>query len=202
MFVEKPMAQTVEEAETLVRTAKDQQLFVGHIFLYHPIYTKVKELCAKDPAVSMNAVWNKTGTFDEDIIQGLVSHDIALAIGLFDAMPVKADLIMKKGIVTEADIVKINVSFSGKKCTIETNRMFPKKSKIITIETQSGAVYYWIDDELYKLNGDKFDLIFESKEEPLKIELQAFLNAIKKNTPLVTDGAFGLKVMKALELIG
>src|SRR5690606_18913810 len=46
VFVEKPMAQSVAEAEALVQLAeeRDLRLMVGHLLLYHPAFRYIEDL--------------------------------------------------------------------------------------------------------------------------------------------------------------
>ncbi|MEL6616680.1 MAG: Gfo/Idh/MocA family oxidoreductase, partial [Bacteroidota bacterium] len=49
VFVEKPLAQSVEDAERLVALAEahDRRLMVGHLLRYHPAYRHVEDLVAR-----------------------------------------------------------------------------------------------------------------------------------------------------------
>ena len=85
VFVEKPLCSTLSKAEELIKIAKKNNLvlFVGQIFIFNEILKKVIEISKRENIVYINFVWNKFGTFDEDIFLNLVSHDLSIILTLF-----------------------------------------------------------------------------------------------------------------------
>ncbi len=200
-FVEKPITAIPAQAEKLVSLAKKNKLilFVGHTFLYHPVFQKIKELTKNDPLIYAKFSWNKLGSFNEDVVWNLACHDVAMAINLFGE-PKKVKLLSAKGLVTKRDIISLELNFSGNRAaTIEINRVSDLKNKLVTIATKNN-VYSWDNDSLYKLDRapGEFKEIYHSETQPLEIECQAFLDAIEKKSPFPTDGTLGLAVVNAI----
>lgn len=95
VFVEKPLAQTVQEAERLVALAekKDVRLMVGHLLLYHPAFNYVEEQIAAgnlgeirylySTRVNLGIVRQKESAFDS-----LAPHDISVALAYMKSTPV------------------------------------------------------------------------------------------------------------------
>jgi predicted dehydrogenase len=64
IFVEKPLAHTIEDARSMVRTQKRTGAFatVGFVLRYHPLWKTLKEMASKGAVGEIQAVWN-TRTF-------------------------------------------------------------------------------------------------------------------------------------------
>lgn len=202
VFVEKPLATTIPDAKGLVDTAtnKGLVLFVGHVFLFHPVLEKVKELTKKDPILYTRIVWTKFGTFGEDIFWDLVSHEVSIASDLFRGRSRQASVLHQKGVVTARDIVTVCLRFDGnRECLFDINRCAPTKSKSMTIVTVGGEVFLWGNDSLYRLrSGNTLELFYQGKQEPLALEADAFLRSVESGEPTHSDGSLGLMVVEVV----
>ena len=94
LWVEKPLASTVEDAEALVALAKehDRRLFVDHTFLYTPAVRKIQELVASGDigdALYIDSVRVNLGLFQSDtnVLWDLAPHDLSIAQHVFGARP-------------------------------------------------------------------------------------------------------------------
>ena len=78
VFVEKPLSSSLSNAEELIKIAKKNNLllFVGQIFVFNEILEKIIQISKRENITHVNFVWNKFGTFDEDIFLNLVSHEL------------------------------------------------------------------------------------------------------------------------------
>jgi len=183
VFVEKPLSSTLSKAEELIKIAKKNNLvlFVGQIFIFNEILKKVIEISKRENIVYVNFVWNKFGTFDEDIFLNLVSHDLSIILTLF-GKPKKIKLVNAFGFISKCDIVTLTLELpKNKKCQIHINRCSNYKQKHITIFTQKN-IYIWDDCRLYKNNkkSNSFRLIFESRHTPLEIECKEFIKKLNE----------------------
>lgn len=218
VFVEKPMTAKMKQGQELVRlaTKKKRVLFVGHIFLYHPVLTKIKSLLRKERLQHASFVWNKFGTFNEELVFNLVSHDIATALDLFGSSstslasarlvldkPITIKTLENSGLVTDSDIIHIRLNFPNQRyCTICINRVSNLKNKTVTLSTNKN-IYLWEDDKLFKLNkkGDVFKFIYKGAKTPLALECAEFIKCLKQNKKPLTSGEFGLEVVRLLSKI-
>src|SRR3989344_4551198 len=201
VFLEKPMTDNLEQAKKLVAIAKKNKLilFVGHIFIYHAILKKIKALTKKDPIQSTAFYWGKWGHFTEDIFWNLACHEISIAIDLM-GQPQKISLINKTKAITEGDLVSLKLEFSNKKtATMNINRLSPEKRKTVTLLTKNNLLV-WNKDHLYRLDkkNQTLKLIYQSKIAPLVTECRAFIENIKTKKEPITNGEFGLSVVKIL----
>ena len=188
VFVEKPISTNLSQAEELIEIAKKNNLllFVGHIFIFNEIFKKLIQISNRENITHLNFLWNKFGTFDEDIFLNLVSHDLSIILALF-GKPKKIKLINKFGVISKCDVVTLILELPNKKtCQIHINRCSNHKQKHVTIFTQKN-IYIWDDLSLFKNNKktNSFKLVFQSKHTPLEIECKEFAKKLNEtNTSL------------------
>lgn len=205
VFVEKPMTTTVESAERLMylAEAKGKTLFVGHIFIYHPVFERLQQIVSEDEIEHIRFVWRKFGTFDSDLIWNLASHEVSLAVALCREGPVRSAVLYKSGLVTETDALIAEMFVNDTKCLIDLDRCSPEDQKVVTVKLlHSGENWIWNGQSLLELSQSGTErLVFESAEEPLAREMDAFLTACSSGPPSVNDGRHELKVVQILSAI-
>ena len=183
VFVEKPISSTLSKAEELIKIAKKNNLllFVGQIFIFNEILKKIVQISKRENITYVNFVWNKFGTFDEDIFLNLVSHDLSIILTLF-GKPKKIKLVSAFGLISKCDIVTLTLELpNNKKCQIHVNRCSNHKQKHVTIFTEKN-IYVWDDHRLYKNNkkSSSFRLVFESRHTPLETECKEFIKKLNE----------------------
>ena len=183
VFVEKPISSTLSKAEELIKIAKKNNLllFVGQIFIFNEILKKIVQISKRENITYVNFVWNKFGTFDEDIFLNLVSHDLSIILTLF-GKPKKIKLVSAFGFISQCDVVTLTLELpNNKKCQIHVNRCSNHKQKHVTIFTEKN-IYVWDDHRLYKNNkkSSSFRLVFESRHTPLETECKEFIKKLNK----------------------
>ena len=183
VFVEKPISSTLSKAEELIKIAKKNNLllFVGQIFIFNEILKKIVQISKRENITYVNFVWNKFGTFDEDIFLDLVSHDLSIILTLF-GKPKKIKLVSAFGFISQCDVVTLTLELpNNKKCQIHVNRCSNHKQKHVTIFTEKN-IYVWDDHRLYKNNkkSSSFRLVFESRHTPLETECKEFIKKLNK----------------------
>ncbi len=94
LFVEKPMACSVADAELLCTTAAamGRQLMVGHLLEYHPAVTWMKQYLGSGALGATRYLYSQrlnlgTVRADENALWSLAPHDISVILYLFDAEP-------------------------------------------------------------------------------------------------------------------
>ena len=185
VFVEKPISTTKKQGQTLLTIARKNNLeiFVGHIFLYHPVLSKLKKLMKKEKISSIYLGWHRFGPFKEKISLDLLSHYIIILKEFFN-QPKKLIIKSKIGCVTNCDILSLHVKFQKKvNCVIELNRVSYHKQREIIIKSDKN-LYKWEDDILLKFSkkDEIFKEYFSSSLSPLQIECKKFLkNMTLKN---------------------
>ena len=202
VFVEKPLAATVGQAKELAILARKQKkiLFVGHIFSHHSVLGKIQTINKRDPIKHAFFAWNKLGTFEEEILFNLASHDIATALEIFGVPKKVQHLVSYK---QSPDILLLKLIFSKNRyCIISINRISSAKSKTVTFITERNS-YVWENNTLSRLDkrDEGFKIIYQNPITPLKRECLAFINCLISRKQPSTDGSFGLEVVKVLAKI-
>jgi len=184
VFVEKPISTTVKEGNNLLKIAKNNNLtlFVGNIFLYHPIFIKLKKILQKEKIQSLYFDWEKFGAFNEELSFDILTHYIIIANELL-GKPKKVFVHKKIGLITNCDIISLQMDFiKNIECFMHINRVSSTKKRTIIIKT-SKNLYYWENETLLKLNKKNYAYkkIFASKITPLENECKEFLKYVKSS---------------------
>lgn len=228
VFVEKPLALKVKEAEELVKIAKNNKkiLMVGHLLLYHPAIKKVKELIKNKELGEVRYIYSNRLNFgklrtEENVLWSFAPHDIAVILDLIEdilGMPKKVNVIAVGKNYLQKRIPDVTLSFlefeKNKAAHIFVSWLNPFKEQKLSIIGSKGMVVF--DDqskekltlfkhkirwkkEIPEAIKDKGKVIKIANKEPLKEEAKHFLECIKKRKRAITDGREGLEVLKILD---
>ena len=204
IFVEKPLAKTVSQAEKLIEIANRNQLclFVGHVFLYNEIFKKIKTIHKTESIKHANFEWKKLGTFGENIFDNLLSHDLSLNLELF-GMPKKIQINDKYGFLTPVDRFSLELFFDKTiKSEITIDRIAHFKKKTVMIITQKNS-YIWDDDKLFKFDKKTktYEKIFQQKNTPLYLECKEFIRIINSKRRSMDSAILAKKISELISKI-
>jgi predicted dehydrogenase len=206
VFLEKPGGTSYRELEEIATEADRRKLKValGYEFVWHPALREIFQRVDSNDILWVHFSWFKWGTFKDNIIPHLVSHEIsiALALGLYDFK------VMGKSIhdaLGEWDIIHLELNdISNTELVIDINRAMPDtKLKVVQLFTEKGG-YIWHNNDLSEFT--KGDEVLKPVELPkttsVAAEIRDFLASIENpyKRPLV-DGRFGLDVWRMIEKI-
>jgi len=95
VFVEKPLAQTADQAERLVALAAERglRLMVGHLLRYHPAFRYVEDLVREGGLGDVRYLYSQRVNLGivrarESAFESLAPHDLATALAFVEAPPV------------------------------------------------------------------------------------------------------------------
>jgi UDP-N-acetylglucosamine 3-dehydrogenase len=210
ILVEKPIADTVENAKIMIRKAEENgvKLMIGHIERFNPAIIALKKEIEKEKfgkIVSISAT--RVGPLekrirDVGIILDLGVHDIDLMSYLYSEKVREVFATAGSVIHKFEDYASILLKFqNGNAGVIKTNWLTPHKMRRLSVTGTNGIAYVDnIQSTLHIYNGLPEINIKVEKEEPLKKELEHFIGCIENNgEPGVSgiDGMFALKVALA-----
>lgn len=222
VFVEKPLSLTYREGAELVRLAEEREriLMVGHVLEYHPAVTRLFELISGGELGEVRYLYShrlslgKVRT-EENILWSFAPHDIAIILRMMDGLPL--EVVACGGSYIQPNIPDVTVTHllfdNGVRAHIHVSWLHPfKEQRLVVIGshkmasfndvTKSLVVYdqrVEIDSEgPVPMRGKRKEVAFPV-EEPLRVECQAFLEAIRTRKPPLTDGASGLRVLRVLQ---
>ena len=209
ILVEKPMTNTVKEAEEVIRSANRQnvKVMVGFIERFNPAVRKAVEIIKNgeigDIVIASSrrvSRWpERIG--DVGVIKDLAIHDIDLICHLF-CDDVKQVYAVAGSLAHRfEDYANIILRFrNGRSAFIEANWLTPRKIRRLTLTGTEGILQVeYITQEVTVENQKMAYSPFFKKEEPLKLELEYFINAILKDETPKPSGEDGLKALKICE---
>jgi predicted dehydrogenase len=224
VYIEKPMALSISDAQKLCDLAKaqDRILMVGHILNYHPAFLALKEKIPElGPLKHIYANRLGLGRFrrKENVLWDLASHDISLILSLTQSMPTEVKATAQGFLAPmKPASAMLHLAFEDNLTAhLHASWLSPfKEQKLVVIGKQGIAVFddrkpweeklvlsmgclEWKDDEPHA--NDKFNQIaIQLTEcEPLKEECSHFLHCIQEGNEPLTSGLEGLRVTQVLE---
>jgi predicted dehydrogenase len=232
VFVEKPLANTMDEARQLVKLAKESgiKFQVGHVERFNPAFLAIKDMHLNPMFIEVHrlAQFNPRGT-EVSVILDLMIHDIDIILSVVKS-DVKNISASGVGVMTETpDIANVRIEFhNGCVANLTSSRISMKKMRKIRLfqkDSYIGIDFLNKKTEIIKLkepqdsNVFAFDIETPSGKKTIamanpivpevnaiKEELTAFKNAILNNTKTVVSEMDGLMAMdvahQILEKIG
>ncbi|MEA1993789.1 MAG: Gfo/Idh/MocA family oxidoreductase [Euryarchaeota archaeon] len=196
VLIEKPIADTLENAHDIKRKAEkeDIKVMIGHILRFHPVIEKTKEMVESGSfgeVVSITA--KRVGPYnprirDVGIITDLGVHDIDIISYLYNDEIESVYACAGSVLHSFEDHANILLKFkNGHAGSIETNWLTPHKIRLMTLVGNEGiASVDYISSSITVYNETEERDIDVEKKEPLKNELEHFVDCVKNNrNPLV-----------------
>lgn len=222
VFVEKPISLNTVEAKEMINLARREGLIlqVGHIYRYHPASFKMKEMLDQGRLGKIHYAYGhfmgfKRPRTDVGVTQTDAIHYIDLFNYLFNEPPRAVTSVVKNYLELPLDDTSLSIlDYYGKTVFIEAGYMPPERKRDVAIVGEQGSLYcdfqknYLIlfenrhekkADQCIAIEGKVQDIPIQN-EEPLKIELRAFLESIKNRSKPLADGLAGFEALKVVEI--
>jgi predicted dehydrogenase len=215
-LVEKPLSDTVAGAEALVRKAAETGaiLQVGHVerfnravraaapYLDEPRFLQTERLAPFQPR----------GT-DVAVILDLMIHDLDLVLELVSAEVHEVRATGVAVLTPHVDIANARVEFTnGAVALVTASRISRDRTRKLRIFQPTGYFsldlaaggghFYRLKENWQGLGAKKIEEIVEPQRleapeaEPLKLELESFLQAVRGTGDVVVSGAAGLQALQ------
>jgi len=229
-FVEKPLAQSVADAEQAVTAARaaGRVLMVGHLLEYHPGLETLKATADSGELGDIHYIYGNRLNLgklrsEENALWSLGAHDVSVVLRLAGGQePIEAtatgECYMQEGI---EDVVFAYLRFeSGLAAHLHLSWLDPHKERRFTVVgSKKMATFDDMEIERKLTIYDKgFDEDFSSygeyiarsgdiyspripNDEPLRIECQHFVDRVRDGAPPRSDGESGLRVVRVLEAL-
>jgi len=226
-FVEKPLAQSVRDAERAVAAAErsGRTLMVGHLLEYHPGVRKLKELVDSGELGEIYCVYGNRLNLgklraDESALWSLGAHDVSVLLHIVEEEPYEfaahGEAYLREGV---EDVVFCFLRFpSGVAAHLHLSWLDPHKERRFTVVGSKRMATFddmalegklTIYDKGFDENTQSYgEYIARSGDifcpripntEPLRIECDHFISAIREGRPPLSDGHSGLRVVRVLE---
>lgn len=221
LLVEKPITETLEQAEELTRDAEKSGLVVqvGHIERFNPAYLELKNVLEDLTPLAVNfrrlSAYAGSNT-DVDVVLDLMIHDTDLVLDLVGEEPVEVIAYGLTALGNAMDHVHVQLVFpAGPMVSMTASRV--TEQKVRSIEVTAWEAYVETDllhktIEVHRrtigqyLNHSKRGVKYRQESilerivvpivEPLYAELQHFIDCVaEQRTPIVT-ARDGLKALR------
>jgi predicted dehydrogenase len=218
VLVEKPITETLEQAEILTQTAEVSNLIVqvGHIERFNPTFSELRNVLEDLTPLAINlrrlSPYEGSNT-DVDVVLDLMIHDLDLVLNLMKQVPTSVNAYGLTAFSGAIDHAVAHLSFeSGPLVTVTASRVTEQKVRSLEVTAMEA---YLEGDLLNKsilvhrrtigeyLNNNKYrqesivERIHVPIVEPLFVELQHFVESIlESKTPRVSarDGLNALRL--------
>jgi predicted dehydrogenase len=217
VLVEKPLTETLDQAERLAAAAEASGLVVqvGHIERFNPAYIELKNVVADLTPLALN--WRRLSSYsgsnrDVDVALDLLVHDLDLALDVLGRDP---DSVSASGFTAfsgQTDHVVVQLGFDGGPLvTLTASRVTEQKIRSIEV---TAAEAYLEADLLNKsvvlhrrtvgeyLSNAKYrhesvvERLHVPIAEPLQLELQHFVACVLDGEPCRVPARHGLRVLR------
>jgi predicted dehydrogenase len=229
VLVEKPIASSMVDGQQLVQAARDFGVIlqVGHVERFNPVVRALSDRLQRGDLSRIHSIKTVRGgplperIRDVGVAIDLATHDIDIMIHLLGERPVRVSAESSRNVHTShEDLVYGLLHFpSGVIGLLDVNWLTPEKQRrIIVLGTEGMFELDYLSQSLTFMRGPQ-DLAPEyhggyaatfagethpigvEPAEPLRLELDAFLDAVRRGmTPMVTgeDGLVALSIAKLL----
>lgn len=223
VLIQKPMADSSQKCEELNTLAKENNLIlmVAHTFLFSPPVRKIKQDILDGVYGNINYIIStriNLGLFQRhhNVIWDLAPHDFSIIRYLHNEKPLFISAIGERHTTCpHVDCATISIIYeSNFMATVNVNWLSPIKVRNIILGGQNKTVVYddcsldkiKIYDAGVEYNNDVFtyrkgDITIPKldEKEPISYECLEFVNAIKNGYCEVSNGEFGLEIVKMIE---
>jgi predicted dehydrogenase len=222
VFVEKPLANTMDEAREILKLTKESNIKfqVGHVERFNPAFLSVKDLDINPMFIEVHrlAQFNPRGT-EVSVILDLMIHDIDIILSIVKS-EVKSISSNGVAVMTETpDIANVRIEFNnGCVANLTSSRIsmkkmrkmrlfqkdayigidfLNKKTEVIRLKTPGSSDVFSFD--LETPNGGKKTISVSNPAVPevnaIRLELEKFCEAILNNSPTIVSEVDGYRAM-------
>jgi len=198
VLLEKPIANTLEEATELFELAKknNAHLQIGHVERFNGAVQEIKKII-KDPLLlEFRRVGPFTGRIaDAGVVMDIMIHDIDIALNLIDSKVKKLNAVGGNAFTDMEDFANCQLLFeNGCMANFISSRVTQEKIRTMSlsqkdayvfldfneqdvqIHRQASSDYFMTTEELKYRQESLIERIFVHKGNPLKLEITHFLD--------------------------
>jgi predicted dehydrogenase len=211
VLVEKPLAQDPTSGRALVETAErnGRILQVGHLERFNPAVMALKPIVTMPLFFEIHRLSEFTPRcLDVDVVLDLMIHDIDIVLSLTGQVP---DEIRAAGICIlspKVDIANVRLQFpSGCVANLTASRVSTERVR----KLRMFQPHEYISLDYSRKDGARFRVkppmaidfapLAVTKDEPLRLELEAFFTSVMTRQPPMVTGAQGLAALEVASSI-
>jgi len=210
-LIEKPITKTLSESDELIDIANEKKLAlqVGHIERFNSAVLALEPYLRRPKFIECQ----RLGPFhkrvnDVGVVLDLMIHDIDIVLGLIEQNVVNIEAVGLSTISDYEDIANVRLTFEdGTIADITASRVTKdvvRKIRIFQEESYISLDYLDQEVTIFKKTHDKIlkEKVKIKKEDPLKKELESFIECVAAGTKPIVSGVEGRRALQvALEIL-
>jgi predicted dehydrogenase len=207
VLMEKPIAVDVASGQRLVDTAArhGRILQVGHLERFNPAITALKKIIRLPLFFEIHRL-SLPGprSLDVDVVLDLMIHDLDIVLDLVGEMPEEIRAAGLSVLSDKVDIASVRLAFPGgcvanlTASRVSTDRV--RKLRLFQPHQYISLDYQKQDTIAFTVSGNQqigFQPLPVAKDEPLRLEVEAFLDAVRTRSRPLVPGEDGLRALGA-----
>ncbi len=198
VLIEKPITETPAQAEDLVRLARERSLIlqVGHIERFNPILSALEQRLTRPRFIESHRLSPYPfRSVEIGVVLDLMIHDLEIILHLVRSPVQSIDAVGVPVLSKREDIANARIRFeSGCVANVTASRISPEKMRKIRVfqedtylsldyQAQAGEIFRLVDGQITR------ETVAVEKEEPLKRELQSFVECTRHGVQPVVSGS-------------
>ena len=225
VLLEKPCANDLNHARELFQLAQDKGLIlhIGHVERFNGAVQELHKIVESPIFVECKRMGPFTERIKDDgVVMDIMIHDIDIVLNLIKSKVVKTHVLGASVFSERDDLVNTQLEFeNGCIASIVASRVSQNKERTLSVtQKDSFVVLDYTDQEIYvhrKSSSEHqmskgslrykqeslVERIFVHKDNPLKLELQHFVDCVKNGSPrnvAVDNELYSLEI--ALDILG
>ena len=206
VLVEKPIAADLASARRLVDTAAryERILQVGHLERFNPAVAALKKITTIPLFFEIHRLsLFSPRSLDVDVVLDLMIHDLDIVLDLAGALPEEIRAAGISILSEKVDIANVRLAFPGgcvanlTASRVSTERV--RKLRLFQPHQYISLDYQRQEAVAFTVSGNQqigFQPLQAVKEEPLRLEVEAFLEAVANRTRPLASGEDGLRALE------
>jgi predicted dehydrogenase len=201
VLVEKPITADVEQGRRLVDLAKKKKriLQVGHVERYNPAIAAVAPLLQDIRYLEAERLGVFVGrSLDIDVLLDLMIHDLNLVLSLFHSKVIEVRAVGVPVLTEKVDMTNVRLELeNGAVANLTASRV--SQERVRKVRFFSSEAYISVDTKEQEVKGFRLGnraiepiAIHVEKKEPLRAELESFLQCVRDRTRPLVDGEDGV----------
>jgi len=205
VLIEKPIAGSMEQAQALLNAAREHRriLQVGHLERFNPAVIALKKVCRLPLFFEIHRMsLFSPRSLDVDVVLDLMIHDLDIVLDLVGKMPEEIRAAGISILSEKVDIANVRLAFPGgcvanlTASRVSTERV--RKVRMFQPEQYISLDYQRQDGAVFSVSGEQqigYQPLSVTKDEPLKLELDSFLESIAARQSSGVSGEEGTRAL-------
>ena len=205
VLVEKPISDSLDEAQWLVNKAQEKGLIlqVGHIERFNPVMKQLEDRMNNPRFIEAHRLSPfPNRSMDIGVVLDVMIHDIEIVLHLVKSPLIDVDSVGIPVLTKREDIANARLKFeNGCIANITASRVSPEKLRKIRVfqsESYLSLDYQEQSGWIYRKDGMQIvrEEVQVEKDEPLKCELAAFVECARQGKRPVVTGQEGTEALR------